>query len=80
MKPPASQGFLNDFDSLCLSYPGTREYILESMRQIARLGFDGYTLEESEEGFWFCECDECGDEDAGRGQTHGKHGAAEPDL
>lgn len=59
MKPPASQGFLNDFDSLCLSYPGTREYILESMRQIARLGFDGYTLEESEEGFWFCECDEC---------------------
>ena len=59
MKPPASAGFLNDFDSLCLSYPGTREYILESMRQIARLGFDGYTLEESEEGFWFCECDAC---------------------
>ena len=59
MKPPVTAGFLNDFDSLCLSYPGVREYILESMRQIARLGFDGYTLEESEEGFWFCECDEC---------------------
>ena len=59
MKPPKSSGFLNDFDSLCLSYPGTVDYILESMRQIARLGFDGYTLEESEEGFWFCECDEC---------------------
>lgn len=59
MKPPAGSGFLNDFDSLCLSHPGTREYILESMRQIARLGFDGYTLEESEEGFWFCECEEC---------------------
>ena len=51
MKPPKSSGFLNDFDSLCLSYPGTVDYILESMRQIARLGFDGYTLEESEEGF-----------------------------
>lgn len=59
MKPPASSGFLNDFDSLCLSYPGTVDYIIESMEQIARLGFDGYTLEESEEGFWFCECDEC---------------------
>lgn len=59
MKPPKSSGFLNDFDSLCLSYPGTVDYIVESMRQIARLGFDGYTLEESEEGFWFCECDEC---------------------
>ena len=59
MKPPAHQGFLNDFDSLCLSHPGVHDYIIESMEQIARLGFDGYTLEESEEGFWFCECDEC---------------------
>ena len=50
---------MNDFDSLCLSYPGTVDYIVESMRQIARLGFDGYTLEESEEGFWYCECDAC---------------------
>ncbi len=58
-KPPKTSGFLNDFDSLCLSYPGTVDYIVESMRQIARLGFDGYTLEESEEGFWYCECDEC---------------------
>ena len=58
-KPPKSGQFLNDFDSLCLSYPGTVDYILDSMREIARLGFDGYTLEESEEGFWYCECDEC---------------------
>lgn len=58
-KPPKSGKFLNDFDSLCLSYPGTVDYILDSMRQIARLGFDGYTLEESEEGFWYCECDRC---------------------
>lgn len=59
MKPPKSGSFLNDFDSLCMSYPGNVPYILESMRRIARLGFDGYTLEESEEGFWFCECEEC---------------------
>mgnify|MGYP003377469976 FL=1 len=55
MKPPKD----NDFDSLCLSYPGNVEYIVESMKEIAKIGFDGYTLEESEEGFWFCECDDC---------------------
>ena len=59
MKPPETGEYLNDFDSLCLSYPGTVDYILESMRQIARIGFDGFTLEESEEGFWFCECETC---------------------
>lgn len=59
MKPPKDRDFMNDFDSLCLSYPGNVEYIVESMKEIAKLGFDGYTLEESEEGFWFCECDEC---------------------
>ncbi len=57
--PPASSQFLNDFDSLCLSYPGTVDYILASMRRIASLGFDGFTLEESEEGFWYCECEAC---------------------
>ena len=59
MKPPKDSNFMNDFDSLCLSYPGNVKYIVESMKEIAKLGFDGYTLEESEEGFWFCECDEC---------------------
>ena len=59
MKPPKGSDYKNDFDSLCLSYPGNVEYIIQSMCQIAKLGFDGYTLEESEEGFWFCECDEC---------------------
>lgn len=58
-KAPKSDKFLNDFDSLCLSYPGTVDYILDSMRKIVYLGFDGFTLEESEEGFWFCECDAC---------------------
>lgn len=59
MKPPKDSDFRNDFDSLCLSYPGNVEYIVESMKEIAKIGFDGYTLEESEEGFWFCECDDC---------------------
>jgi hypothetical protein len=58
-KAPNTGKFLNDFDSLCLSYPGNTEYILDCMRRIAELGFDGFTLEESEEGFWYCECDEC---------------------
>jgi hypothetical protein len=59
MKPPETEKFLNDFDSLCLSYPGNVDYIIDCMVRIAELGFDGYTLEESEEGFWFCECDQC---------------------
>jgi len=56
---PESSQFLNDFDSLCLSNEENVEYILASMQRIAELGFDGFTLEESEEGFWFCECDRC---------------------
>jgi len=59
MKPPETGKFLNDFDSLCLSKPGNAEYIVDCMVRIAELGFDGYSLEESEEGFWFCECDQC---------------------
>src|SRR5699024_8335965 len=59
MIPPEGSGFLNDFDSACLSDPETVEYILTAMRTIAELGFDGYALEESEEGFWFCQCDRC---------------------
>lgn len=58
-KTPDTGTFLNDFDSLCLSSPGTVDYILDCMKEIARLGFDGYTLEESEEGFWYCECEGC---------------------
>lgn len=70
-KPPKTGGFLNDFDSLCLSYPGTVDYIVRSMERIAELGFDGFTLEESEEGFWYCECEGC------RERWH-KHGAVPP--
>jgi hypothetical protein len=70
MIPPKTSTFLNDFDSLCLSKPENVEYILASMRHIAQLGFDGFTLEESEEGFWFCECDAC--------KTHWHASAASP--
>jgi len=59
MIPPSTSQFLNDFDSLCLSNEDNVEYILSSMERIATLGFDGFSLEESEEGFWFCECDAC---------------------
>lgn len=59
MKAPAGQKFLNDFDSLCLSDSENVTYIIKSMQKIASLGVDGFTLEESEEGFWFCECDAC---------------------
>ena len=59
MVPPKTSTFLNDFDSLCLSEQRNVDYILASMRHIARLGFDGFSLEESEEGFWFCECNAC---------------------
>ena len=76
-KPPASGGFLNDFDSLCLSHPGSADYILRSMRRIAELGFDGFTLEESEEGFWYCECEGCRDRwhKHAASPVHAKHSA-----
>ena len=72
-KPPKDGGFLNDFDSLCLSYPGTVDYITRAMERIAEIGFDGFTLEESEEGFWYCECEEC------RRRWH-KNGAVSPGV
>ncbi|HWP67686.1 MAG TPA: glycoside hydrolase family 20 zincin-like fold domain-containing protein, partial [Rectinemataceae bacterium] len=59
MVKPAGSGFMNDFDSVCLSDEENTKYILASMKRIAELGFDGFTLEESEEGFWFCNCDKC---------------------
>jgi hypothetical protein len=59
MVKPSGSGFMNDFDSICLSDEENIKYIISSMRKIAALGFDGFTLEESEEGFWFCNCDRC---------------------
>lgn len=77
MTPPAGSNFLNDFDSVCLSDPENIEYILASMKRIAELGFDGFTLEESEEGFWFCECSACRERWHAHAQTPGeaKHAA-----
>ncbi len=49
MIPPKGGQFLNDFDSLCLSNEDNVNYILDSMQRIAEIGFDGFTLEESEE-------------------------------
>ena len=59
MKAPRESDFLNDFDSTCLSDPENVDYIVKSMLKIVDLGFDGLCLEESEEGFWFCQCDNC---------------------
>lgn len=59
MKTPENGQFLNDFDSICLSDEENVNYLLASMRKIASLGFDGFSLEESEEGFWYCECEGC---------------------
>jgi Glycosyl hydrolase family 20, domain 2 len=59
MVKPSGSGFMNDFDSICLSDEENIKYIISSMRKIAELGFNGFTLEESEEGFWFCNCDGC---------------------
>ena len=59
MIAPKGEDFLNDFDSICLSDEENVEYILSSMKKIASLGFDGFSLEESEEGFWYCECEGC---------------------
>ncbi|MCW5953349.1 MAG: hypothetical protein KIT69_13935, partial [Propionibacteriaceae bacterium] len=72
MIPPAGSSFLNDFDSACLFDPETVTYILRCMRRMAELGFDGFTLEESEEGFWFCECQGCSSRWRGDGVSPGE--------
>jgi hypothetical protein len=59
MKLPAGGKFVNDFDSLCLSDPVNIDYLKKAMRRIVRLGLDGIVFEESEEAYWFCQCDAC---------------------
>lgn len=59
MKLPENSRFVNDFDTLCLSQPDTIEYLKSAMRRIASLGYDGIDFEESEESFWFCNCEKC---------------------
>lgn len=59
MKMPKGSRFINDFDSLCLSEDTTLEYLKASMRSIVAQGFDGIDFEESEEAFWYCDCEKC---------------------
>lgn len=59
MKMQKDSHFINDFDSLCLSDEGTVQYLKKSMRSIVSQGFDGIDFEESEEAFWYCNCERC---------------------
>lgn len=59
MKMPEGGNFINDFDSMCLSEPGNIEYIKAGIRRIIDQGFDGFDFEESEEAFWYCNCERC---------------------
>ena len=59
MKMPQGSKFINDFDTLCLSDKDTIEYLKASVRRITGIGFDGIIFEESEEAFWFCNCEKC---------------------
>ena len=59
MKLPPGSKYVNDFDSLCVSDPENIEYLQKAMRRIVQLGLDGIVFEESEEAYWFCNCDAC---------------------
>lgn len=59
MQMPPNSNFINDFDSLCLSNEDTIEYLKSSIRKILKLGFDGIDFEESEEAYWYCNCERC---------------------
>ncbi|MBC7333105.1 MAG: hypothetical protein H5T85_01360 [Actinobacteria bacterium] len=59
MKLPEHSKFINDFDTLCLSRKENIEYLKKSMKRITEIGFDGIIFEESEEAFWFCNCNDC---------------------
>lgn len=59
MKLPEGSKFINDFDSLCLSDKENIEYLKSALKRIVSLGYDGIDFEESEESYWFCNCDRC---------------------
>jgi hypothetical protein len=59
MKLPEGSKYVNDFDRLCLSNDESIEYLKQSFRRIVQLGYDGIDFEESEEAFWYCDCDNC---------------------
>lgn len=53
------KGHVNNYDFMCTSRPEVRRYLIESVKRIEALGFDGLVFEESEEVQWFCQCDAC---------------------
>ena len=59
MKLPAGSKYVNDFDRLCLSNDESIEYLKQAFRRIVQLGYDGIDFEESEEAFWYCDCEKC---------------------
>ncbi len=59
MKMPENSKFVNDFDNLCLSNESTIKYLKTSVKKVTGIGFDGIIFEESEESFWFCNCEKC---------------------
>ena len=59
MKFPENNTFINDFDSLCLSDPTTIDYLKACMKAVVDQGFDGIDFEESEEAYWYCNCEGC---------------------
>lgn len=56
---PEDGKFVNDFDTLCLSNPENIAYLKAAVRRVVQLGFDGIDFEESEESYWFCNCEAC---------------------
>lgn len=54
-----SDEYINDFDSLCLSIKENVDYLKESVKKIAEIGFNGIIFEESEESQWYCSCPNC---------------------
>lgn len=59
MQLPNGSKYINDFDRLCLSDEDSVEYLKKAFKRIVQLGFDGIDFEESEEAFWYCNCDRC---------------------
>jgi hypothetical protein len=59
MKLPEGSKYVNDFDRLCLSNDESIEYLKQAFRRIVQLGYDGIDFEESEEAFWYCDCEKC---------------------